>query len=166
MVLVEDECRVEKESGTTRIWYPRGEYPIIRVNQEKDAWSFYGALNIKSGQCHVRDFPWQNSVNTVSFLRGLERIYQGKKVLLIWDGAPWHRGEVKKYLKEKPKKWQLHIIYFPAYSPDLNPQEKVWKDSREHTTHNSEQNFQDKLYAFRQYITGKRFKTNFLDKYA
>ena len=69
------------------------------------------------------------SKNTVDVLRGLERAYPGKEVLLLWDGAPWHRGEVRKYLAE-PQKWQLEIMYFPAYHPDLNPQEHVWKEAR------------------------------------
>ena len=166
MVLVEDECRVERESGLQKIWYQRGRYPDIKVDQQKEAISYYGALNVKTGKCHIRDTDWQNSVETVQFLLRLERIYQGKKVLLIWDGAPWHRGKVKEYLAIGEKKWQLELMYFPPYSPDMNPQEQVWKEGRKHTTHNQEKTFKEKTWNFFNYIRKTKFKTNFLEEYA
>ena len=79
--MVEDECRIEKESGLKHIWYQKGKYPTIKVDQEKDAVSFYGALNVRSGRCHFRDTDWQDSEETVKFLRKLERIYRDKKVV-------------------------------------------------------------------------------------
>ena len=166
MVLVEDEAKVQRESDLKAIWYLQGVQPTIRVEQVKEAHSFYGALNVRSGKCHLKDFTWQTSKNTVIFLEALEHIYKGKDVLLIWDGAGHHRGEVKNYLKRKNKKWNLHIEYFPPYSPDLNPQEMVWKQGKANTAHNSEEEFQDKLYKFRQYIVKTKFKTNFLSKYS
>ena len=166
MVLVADECRVKRESDLQSIWYKKGQYPTIKVDQKREAVSFYGALNIKTGQCHLRDSPWQRSTETVQFLIKLEGIYQGKKVLLIWDGAPSHRGKVKDYLRSTNKKWQLELMYFPAYSPDLNPQEQVWKKARKHITHNSEEEFEDKTRRFFNFIRSTKLKTNFLKKYA
>jgi len=167
VVLVEDETRVQKESGITNIWYKKGKYPKIKVNQEKKALSFYGALDVKTGEEIIMDAPKQKSAYTVEFLRRLESFYKGKSVLLIWDGAPWHRGEVRQYLKkETEKKWRLKIIYFPAYSPDLNPQEHVWKQAKEETTKNSEEDFDDKTLKFYLYLVKNKFKTNFLKKYS
>ena len=165
VVLVEDEVKVQPESNTKKIWYSKGEQPEIKVEQRKGGMSYYGALNVKSGKCHLREFDWQKSAYTVEFLEGLEKIYQGKKVLLIWDGAPTHRGEVKKYLKRKNKKWNLRIEYFPPYSPKLNPQERVWKLAKENTCHNGELDYEDKLLNFWKFITSSKFNTNFLDKY-
>ena len=166
MVLVEDECRIQRESDTKSIWYQKGQYPEIKVEQIKQAQSFYGVTNLKTGKCHLRIFDRQNSKNTVEVLKGLEKYYKGKDVLLIWDGSPCHRGEVKTYLKQKPKHFKLQIMYFPPYSPKLNPQERVWKDGKQYACHNSEQTFEDKLYKFFTYVITKRFNTNFLTKYA
>ncbi len=167
MVLVGDECRVEKESGIKSIWYPKGEYPAIEVEQEKEAVSFYGALNVKTGKQSVRRITGrQNSANTVLFLEQLEDEYQGMDVLLIWDGAPSHRGEVKVYLRRRNKKWRIEIIYFPAYSPDLNPEEKVWKRGKANITHNNEDGFATKVNKFEQYLLQTKFNTNFLRKYS
>jgi len=174
VVLVEDESRVTRESSLKSIWYAKGQYPEIRVDQKKEGRSFYGALDITTGKCHLWDIDKQNSANTVKFLKQLEDYYQGKEVLLIWDGAPSHRGEVKQYLKKlhkQPKtynktRWKLQIQYFPPYSPKLNPQERIWKNAKQHITHNSEDTYEDKLYKFRQYIVHTKFNTNFLKKYS
>tara|TARA_B110000091_G_scaffold201539_1_gene233241 strand:- start:78 stop:530 length:453 start_codon:yes stop_codon:yes gene_type:complete len=42
---------------------------------------------------------------------------------VIWDNAAFHRGDE---LKEIAEKFDINIIYLPAYSPDLNPIEKLW----------------------------------------
>ncbi len=175
MVLVEDECRIERESGLKSIWYARGQQPAIRVDQTKMGQSFYGALDVKEGKCHLwNTLDRQNSQNTVRFLRQLEAYYQGKDVLLIWDGAPSHRGQVKHYLNNLHKqrrtyyhkRWRLEIMYFPPYWPKLNPQERIWKQGKQTCTHNSEDSFEDKCYKFRRFVTQLTFKSNFLKKYA
>lgn len=136
--------------------------------------SFYGALDVKLGICHLWDTQdKQNSANTVRFLRQLEDKYQGLDVLLIWDGAPSHRGKVKDYLRQlhqqrrtyHNRRWKLQIMYFPPYWPKLNPQEGIWKQGKQHTTHNSEDSYEDKLYKFRQFVIQTTFTTNFLKKY-
>lgn len=165
MVLVADECRVERESGVMSIWYPKGKQPTIRVNQEREAVSFYGALDTATGKETVMRAPRQESGYTVRFLRKLEKRYAGKNVLLLWDGAPWHRGKVREYLEEKSKQWFLEILYFPPYSPDMNPQEQVWKAAKRRCTHNSEDEFDVKVRKFYQFLCRKKFNTNFLKKF-
>ena len=166
VIVVEDECRIQREANVKRVWYSKGKQPEVRVEQKKEGKSYYGALNVTTGKCHLMEFERQVSANTVAFLKGLEKAYKGKKVLLLWDGAPWHRGKVKQYLKQKHKKFQLHIEYFPPYWPKLNPQERVWKQAKQQACHNSELAFEDKLLTFWKYITQTTFSTNFLTKYA
>lgn len=166
MVLVEDECRIQRESSLQSIWQQKGQQEVIKVDQKKEGTSFYGALDVKTGKCHLWDTDKQNSLHTVVFLKQLADYYQGKHIFLIWDGAPWHRGEVKKYLKNKYKKCKLTLMYFPPYSPELNPQEHVWKRAKQTTVHNSEEPYEEKLYQFRQFIAHHKFTTNFLNKYA
>lgn len=147
------------------IWYPKGKQPTIRVNQVREAVSFYGALDVQRGREIVMKTPRQESCYTVEFLRKLERRYAGKKVLLLWDGAPWHRGKVREYLEERNKQWFLEILYFPPYSPDMNPQEQVWKAAKRQCTHNSIDEFDVKVRKFYHFLYRKKFYTNFLKKF-
>jgi transposase len=167
VVLVEDECRIARESDTMAIWYEKGKYPEIPVDRKREGRSFYGALDVGTGQCHLQEIDGkQVSERTVEFLESLEKKYSGKRVLLLWDGAPWHRGKVQKYLARTHKLFWIELMYFPPYSPDLNPQEHVWKSAKQHTCHNSEASFADKIDKFSTYIQGEIFPTNFLEKYA
>ena len=48
------------------------------------------------------------------------------KIVVIWDGAPIHRGhEIKDFLKRGAAK-RLHLEQLPGYAPDLNPDEGIW----------------------------------------
>jgi len=63
----------------------------------------------------------------IRFLRMLKRRWG--KVFLIIDSAPWHRGrEVVDFLKAHKKTFR--VLYFPLYTPELNPVEQCWKPAR------------------------------------
>ena len=68
MVLVEDECRIARESDTAASWYEKGKSPEIRVDRKREGRSFYGALNVGTGQCHLQAIAGkQISERTVEF---------------------------------------------------------------------------------------------------
>jgi transposase len=46
-------------------------------------------------------------------------------VLVIWDGSPIHKGQVRWFLAAGAAQ-QIHVEQLPPYAPDLNPDEGVW----------------------------------------
>ncbi|NHC05112.1 IS630 family transposase, partial [Acinetobacter sp. 187] len=48
---------------------------------------------------------------------------QTKSYLLILDNASIHKGRV---IDDLAARYQIRIVYLPAYSPDLNPIERAW----------------------------------------
>src|SRR5215471_16514637 len=61
----------------------------------------------------------------VGFLRVLLRKLSGKR-LVIWDGAPIHKGQpIPDFLSRGAAK-RLHLERLPGYAPDLNPEEGIW----------------------------------------
>ena len=85
-------------------------------------------------------------------------------IVLLWDRAPWHRGKsISKVLEDNPR---LEIIFFPTASPDLNPQEHVWKAVRKQVSHNHLQAKLPELAAcFLNTLNSSIFKDTFLDRY-
>lgn len=160
--MVEDETRVEFEAREDHIWAPKGVYPQVEITQEKKAHCFFGALDVFTGEPIVHESERMVSRETVRLLEKIRSQYQRrmkkkKPVLLIWDGAPWHRGEVRKYLKGK--NW-LELMSFPPYSPELNPQEWIWKEAKKAITNNhEEEDFADLVYKFYRFITQRKFST-------
>lgn len=63
---------------------------------------------------------------TVSFLKHVLAQIPGK-IILIWDGAQIHHcRQVKAFLTAGAAK-RLRLIRLPAYAPELNPDEGVWR---------------------------------------
>lgn len=66
------------------------------------------------------------SPRVVRFLKHLLRHIPGK-LLVLWDGAPIHRGkEVKAFLAAGAAE-RLWLEQLPSYAPDLNPVEGIWR---------------------------------------
>jgi len=94
----------------------------------------FGALNAATGRFHRRLAPRLTTVYFQRFLRQLLRAYPAVLVVLILDGAPWHRSaSLFTFVGTHPR---LGLCFLPPYSPDLNPVEPVWKWLRREVTHN------------------------------
>ena len=97
----------------------------------------------------------------------LERILEVNPdvpLILFWDRAPWHRGKAINQVLEANHR--LEIIFFPTASPDLNPQEHVWKAVRKEVSHNhSEAKLSQLADRFLDKLNSCTFKSSFLEKY-
>ena len=93
---------------------------------------------MKTGKCTAMAVDKQDSKITIKFLKKLLKIYQSRKIFLIWDGASWHKSkEIREFLSETNKgKTKIELFNFPPYTPEFNPQEHVWKALRQKITHN------------------------------
>jgi len=129
-VVVADECKIQREPNSFYRWSYRGKTPVVKVDRKKGGVSFYGGLSLKTKkQIGYITEERQTSYETCFFLDEIKRKYQGQgKILLVWDGARHHLGEVKQWLKDNPN--VVELFQFPPYCPDLNPQEHVWKTLR------------------------------------
>ena len=74
-----------------------------------------------------------NGESYVEFLKQLLAYYQGK-IILIEDGAPYHNSNVVNEFKSANVA-RLTIEKLPAFSPDYNPIEKLWKNTKRDSTH-------------------------------
>jgi transposase len=130
-VVVADECKIQREPNRYYRWSLKGITPVAKVDRKKgDAVSFYGGLSLKTKK-EVAYITTENqtSQQTCLFLDEIKKHYEGQgTVLLVWDGARHHFGEVKEWLTKNPR--VVEMLNFPPYCPDLNPQEHVWKALR------------------------------------
>jgi transposase len=104
---------------------PRGHPPTLRFPLTRDHLSVISGIT-PSGRLllQVQDHAFR-SPEVVVFLRHLLRHVPGK-LLVIWDGAPIHRGQpIKDFLAQGGAK-RLRLEQLPGYAPDLNPDEGIW----------------------------------------
>ena len=134
MILAAEEASLYLQSTLMRVWAPVGQTPVITVAANRDSTHFYGALDLISGREVTLRSQLMTSEVSALFLNRLLLAYPEKPILLLWDRATWHRGEaVRAILEANPR---LEIMWFPPGSPELNPQEHVWKAAREAVAHN------------------------------
>jgi len=111
-----------------RTWAPRGVTPLLRHRYSHERISAISAITVSPRRhrlglyCHFH-FANISHVEVAVFLRLLLRHLHGP-VLLLWDGGSIHQGPAIRALCARHPR--LHLERFPAYAPELNPDEQVW----------------------------------------
>lgn len=152
------------QATTTSVWAPRGQTPVVKVSPQRDKVNFYGTLNLVSGEEIVTQADKMNSETTAVHLQQILATYPEQHILLFWDRATWHGGEaVKQILADNPR---LEVMKYPPAAPDLNPQEHVWKATRNHVSHNHDQSALTGLAErFEHFLRTNKFNYSFLEKF-
>ena len=65
-------------------------------------------------------------------LRRLRTEIPDGKLVLIWDGAPYHRAQA---VRAAAADLAIELAPLPGYSPDLMPVEALWRWLREDVTY-------------------------------
>ena len=134
VILTEDEMILTTRTTVQKVWLPIGKPSYVEESNVKKRKSFYGFFDVKAGIERAFQSDFQNSETTIEMLKKILNLYQGKKILLIWDNAPWHRSQmIKDFLVTCS---DLLLVNFPPYAPEENPQEHIWKAARANVSHN------------------------------
>jgi transposase len=118
-----DEHRIGLKPILRRVWAPRGQRPVAPI-QHRYAWRYLvGFVHPASGRTV---FHLATTVSSALFEVELAEFARAvgagprKEIVLVLDRAGWHRS-VKVHIPE-----HLHLLFLPAYSPELQPAEHLW----------------------------------------
>lgn len=81
----------------------------------------------------IRDAK-DGNVNSSVFIEFLERLLIGanSKIFLVLDNASIHHSQqTRDYVRSVSEK--LELFFLPPYAPELNPDELVWNQVKNHT---------------------------------
>jgi len=121
-----------------RTWAPRGQTPVLRHRYRRDKLSVISALTMsptrqRLGLYYQTFADNVTQLNMAAFLRNLLR-HLRQHVILVWDQAAQHKGDpIAAVCRDHPR---LHLEYLPAYAPELNPDEFVWRQAKQQLTNN------------------------------
>jgi len=162
--LAGDEAGLYLQATTCYVWSPTGQTPVVRADPGRAKTNFYGALNLHTGQEIAMRSDLMNAEISAQYLERILETNPDVAIILFWDRAPWHRGKpIDQVLEDNPR---LEIIFFPPGSPDLNPQEHVWKTVRKEVSHNHlEVRLPELADRFLNQLNSSTFKSSFLDRY-
>ena len=92
---------------------------------------YYGAFDFLTGRALTWPAPCGDSDQTVAFLKTLRRRFQGRPMLILWDGASYHRSErIKAYLQQingalPEEERPIQCLQFAPNAPQQNPIEDI-----------------------------------------
>jgi len=120
--------RSDYHAGTT--WAPRGKTPIVKVmGQRHTVINMISAVGL-SGEFEFMLIEGRGTAQVFKCFLEQLMLASEKPVILVVDGSQIHKAAiVKEYVESKKEMLELH--YLPPYSPQLNPDEQVWKNVKE-----------------------------------
>lgn len=137
-MLLEDECPLVWGDVCGMVWGKRNTPIVVPMTNERQRQTYYGALNLLTQEFHRYEAPTGNGVNTVAYIRWCPTLYPDKKLLFLWDGASYHRGEeMQTFLAQEnagvpEAEWKVTCVRFAPNAPDQNPVENVWLKGKTH----------------------------------
>ena len=144
--MFQDEARFGRISTSRRCWCPKPHRPLCRTMVCQDYTYAYGAVSLPDGQWDSLVLPSADSMCMQIFLDEISARYPKEKILMVTDGAGWHRSKAL----EIPR--NIKMLPLPSYSPELNPVENIWDELREKFFGNLVFNSHESLE--RQLVTG------------
>jgi transposase len=103
---------------------------VIRTTGARHSLNLVSAISAKGS---MRFMTVNGKMTADRFIEFLERLLknQSTPVFLIVDGHPVHRSaRVRKFVEST--QGRLKLFHLPAYSPELNPDEQVWNQLKNH----------------------------------
>jgi transposase len=128
--MFQDEARFGLISDARRCWCPKPDRPVCPTKVSQQFTYAYAAVSVADGRMDSLVLPTVNTTCMQIFLDEVGSRYPDERLLMIADGAGWHKSRSLK----PPNNMKLLIL--PPYSPELNPVENVWEEVREKHFHN------------------------------
>lgn len=122
-----DEHRIGLIPILRKVYAPKGQRPVIRVQPRYEWLYLYGFVHPQTGQTHWYILPELNTAALNLVLANLAPTLtaNNKHILLVMDQAGWHKSQELKVPQG------IQIIFQPTYSPELQPAEHLWQLSDE-----------------------------------
>jgi transposase len=126
MIFFGDEAGVRSDHHAGTTWAVEGKTPVVSSTGARFGLNMISAV---SAQGEFRFMIVRGRVGAAQFINFLKRLLHGveRKVFLIVDGHPAHKAKMVTRFIETVKE-RFCLFFLPPYSPELNPDERVWND--------------------------------------
>jgi transposase len=134
LVVYVDEAHIHQDADLGYGWAKRGERFWVASSSPglSARVSFYGLYLYNEGQVRLWPYPRANGEHTMDVLRRLRAEFPDEALIVLWDGAPYHRAQA---VREAATALNITLMPLPGYSPDLMPVEALWRWLREDVTY-------------------------------
>jgi putative transposase len=86
VVYMIDECHLLWGDVCGYVWGKTNTRVEVPMTNQRERQTYFGALNYQTKQFFVREYGAGNSANTVLFVKYLQSLNKGARILIFWDG--------------------------------------------------------------------------------
>lgn len=145
-----DEMGIRSDDQVGRSYGKKGMTPVVLVTGKPFRTNMISTITNKG---KLRFMVFNERFTTSVFIDFLKRLVKGskQKIFLILDGHPVHKSKVvKKWILENEN--VIRIFLLPAYSPELNPDEYLNQDIKQHTRKHCPETQDEMITNLRSYL--------------
>ena len=124
LLYFQDECNVSLTAFLAKTWAPCGKTPKMRVTGKRGGVAALSAINPRGRLLFVLHDKRIASAEVIHFLDQILQHHKARHVVVVMDNASPHVSQKTEAFIQSQKR--LHVFHLPSYSPDWNPDEKVW----------------------------------------
>jgi transposase len=119
-----DETTVREFPPLRACWAKRGTQRLVVISGRNARRVIHGALNAATGDLVALIQERSRQDECIAFVQQLGQVRPGTPKLLIWDNAPPHHPN---RVREAAAAAHITIAWLPFRSPELNPDEDLWR---------------------------------------
>lgn len=134
MILFGDEASFAQWGSLSYTWARKGHQPTVKTSGKRKAYKIFGLIDYLSGVFFYKGHT--DKFNAESYQAFLTEVLTKTKqhLIIIQDGARYHTSKAMvEFFAQHDQR--LTIYQLPAYSPEFNPIEYLWRNIKKQATH-------------------------------
>jgi transposase len=135
MILFGDEASFAQWGSLSYTWSRKGEQPLIKTSGKRRSYKVMGLIDYVSGAFFFKTMQ-QGRFNSDTYKTFLTEVLAkaSQPLILIQDGARYHTSKaMQDFFANHVDRLTVHQL--PAYSPEFNPIEFLWRNIKKQATH-------------------------------
>ena len=121
-LMFQDEAGFGRINKPKYCWCVKNIRPTTPCHHIREYRYAYGSVEPSTGESFFLILPYCNTDCMNVFLNELSKAYPNDYILLVADGAAWHKSSSLKIPEN------IEFFYLPPYTPEMNPIEQIWKE--------------------------------------
>ena len=135
LLLFGDEASFAQWGSLGYTWAKRGQQPLIKTCGKRKGYKVLGLLDYFTGQLYYHGSTERFTARRYCEFLASVLAATDQPIILIQDGARYHTAkETQRFFAQQANRLTVHQL--PAYSPDYNPIEHLWRNVKGDKTHN------------------------------
>ncbi|MEE1281960.1 MAG: IS630 family transposase [Acutalibacteraceae bacterium] len=122
--MFQDEAGFGRINKPRYCWCKKGIRPQVPCHHIREYRYAYGAVEPLTGESCFLILPYCNTDCMNVFLKHLSESYPEDIIILVCDGAAWHKSNSLNIPNN------IHLLFILPYTPEMNPIEQIWKEIR------------------------------------